>query len=112
MVECVVLSENLVAAFGGKILDERYRAVLCDDDHFGREPVVKVEQPIGGKWGPTGGSWYLDTLLEETYANSDSLSIDHGQAWLIVSGMREALRNALRTQAGDYEYVMAHSYEA
>jgi len=94
--ECIVLSNDLVVSIGGKISDKEYRAVLCEDEHYGEGLIVKVEQPIRGNWHQAA-SWYLEDLLDEA---SDSICIDGGQAWNVESGMFEALQNAQRTQDG------------
>lgn len=89
----VVLSEDLIASSRGRVLPEKYRAVLFKQDG---EDLIKVEQPINGGWHPTGGSWHVNTLLKDM---RDSISLDWGQQWSIHSGMKYALRKALRIMA-------------
>jgi hypothetical protein len=88
----IVLSSELFASSEGKILSQRYRAVLIltPEDY----PIIRVEQEFkaSGKWGATGGGWRLETLLEGGV--SDSISIDYGQRWSIASGMAEAVAEA------------------
>jgi len=94
MLEKVILSNDLTASIDGKIIPEKYQALLVID-HSGRKaPVIKVMQPINGDhWSPTGGSWYYDTLKVSTKSRDD-LSIDWGKNWSIESGMQTALKRA------------------
>tara|TARA_R100000458_G_C8145517_1_gene155072 strand:- start:141 stop:650 length:510 start_codon:yes stop_codon:yes gene_type:complete len=94
MLEKVVLSNNLTASIDGKIIPEKYQALLVID-HSGRKaPIIKVMQPINGDhWSPTGGSWYYETLKVSTKSRDD-LSIDWGKNWSIESGMQTALKRA------------------
>ena len=91
--EKIVLTDKLIVSSRGKLCDRYYRAVLIEDD----KDVISVEQPFeDGSWGPTGGSWYVETLLGlDEYGTSDdpsdSLYIDGGAQWLIESGMLIAL---------------------
>ena len=91
--EKIVLTDKLIVSSRGKLCDRYYRAVLIEDD----KDVISVEQPFkDGSWGPTGGSWYAETLLGlDEYGTSDdpsdSLYIDGGAQWLIESGMLIAL---------------------
>ena len=86
--EQIVLTENLTASSKGRELPKKYRAVLYFIDG---EPTIKVEQPIGGDWYPTGGYWYVEDLMKDP---SDDISIDWGQQWTVESGMLEALAEA------------------
>ena len=94
MLEKIILSNDLTASIDGKILPEKYQALLVID-HSGRKaPVIKVMQPINGdRWCPTGGSWYYETLKVST-KRQDNLSIDWGQNWSIESGMQTAIKRA------------------
>ena len=94
MLEKVILSNDLTASIDGKIIPEKYQALLVID-HSGRKaPIIKVMQPINGDhWSPTGGSWYYDTLKVSTKSRDD-LSIDWGKNWSIESGMQTALKRA------------------
>ena len=91
--EKIILTDKLIVSSRGKLCDRYYRAVLIEDD----KDVISVEQPFkDGSWGPTGGSWYAETLLGlDEYGTSDdpsdSLYIDGGAQWLIEGGMRIAL---------------------
>ena len=91
--EKIVLTDKLIVSSRGKLCDRYYRAVLIEDD----KDVISVEQPFkDGSWGPTGGSWYAETLLGlDEYGTSDdpsdSLYIDGGAEWLIEGGMLIAL---------------------
>ena len=91
--EKIVLTDKLIVSSRGKLCDRYYRAVLIEDD----KDVISVEQPFkDGSWGPTGGSWYVETLLGlDEYGTSDdpsdSLYIDGGAQWLIEGGMLIAL---------------------
>jgi len=91
--EKIVLTDKLIVSSRGKLCDRYYRAVLIEDD----KDVISVEQPFkDGSWGPTGGSWYAETLLGlDEYGTSDdpsdSLYIDGGAQWLIEGGMLIAL---------------------
>lgn len=94
--ERIVLSANLVASHHGKLLDERYRAVLVKKpaDKYspnGNGDVIAIEQPIDGikKWSATGGHWYAETLLNRP---TDAIAIDAGYRWHIESGLLEALK--------------------
>jgi len=94
MLEKVILSNNLTASIDGKILPEKYQALLVIDHSGRKEPVIKVMRPINGDhWSPTGGSWYYDTLKVSTKWR-DNLSIDWGQNWSIESGMQTAIKRA------------------
>ena len=94
MLEKVILSNDLTASIDGKILPEKYQALLVIDHSGRKEPVIKVMQPISGdRWSPTGGSWYYDTLKVSTKWR-DNLSIDWGKNWSIESGMQTALNRA------------------
>ena len=91
--EKIVLTDKLIVSSRGKLCDRYYRAVLIEDD----KDVISVEQPFkDGSWGPTGGSWYVETLLGlDEYGTSDdpsdSIYIDGGAQWLIEGGMLIAL---------------------
>ena len=91
--EKIVLTDKLIVSSRGKLCDRYYRAVLIEDD----KDVISVEQPFkDGSWGPTGGSWYAETLLGlDEYGTSDdpsdSIYIDGGAQWLIEGGMLIAL---------------------
>lgn len=94
--ERIVLSKNLVASLHGKILDERYRAVLIkkpvtEYSPNGNGDVIAIEQPFDGikKWSATGGYWYAETLLNDP---TDAIAIDAGYRWHIESGLLEALK--------------------
>jgi hypothetical protein len=65
----------LKAFYNGKALPD-YRAVVKDG-------LLRIEQPIREGWFPTGGGWYVTTLLERP---ADMLYIDAGQNWG-VTGM-------------------------
>ena len=99
--EKIVLTDKLIVSSRGKLCDRYYRAVLIEDD----KDVISVEQPFkDGSWGPTGGSWYAETLLGlDEYGSSDdpsdSLYIDGGAQWLIEGGMLIAL-NAYKKLGG------------
>ena len=94
-----VLSEALVCN------DKLYRATLERNDKD--KLVVRIYQPTNGANGYTEtewsgcGTWALSTLLfgwPEDLDNmpSDGLSIDFGQNWRIESGMRDALKEAIK----------------
>ena len=70
--EKIVLTDKLIVSSRGKLCDRYYRAVLIEDD----KDVISVEQPFkDGSWGPTGGSWYAETLLGlDEYGTSDDPS--------------------------------------
>tara|TARA_Y100000114_G_C11553824_1_gene228476 strand:+ start:26 stop:478 length:453 start_codon:yes stop_codon:yes gene_type:complete len=91
----IVLSENLVASLKGKLLDDRYRAVLIkkpvtENSPNGNGDVIAIEQPFDGikKWSDTGGHWYAETLSNDP---TDAIAIDAGHRWHIESGLLEAL---------------------
>ena len=86
--EINILSEDLTASSRGRVLPQKYRAVLFKRN--GKD-LIKVEQPINGGWHPTGGSWYADDLLNDV---SDGISLDRGQQWSVDSGMILALAKA------------------
>lgn len=92
----IVLSENLVASLKGKLLDDRYRAVLIkkpvtENSPNGNGDVIAIEQPFDGikKWSDTGGHWYAETLLNDP---TDAIAIDAGCRWHVESGLFEALK--------------------
>ena len=88
MADEIVLTDELLGSLRGRALPYPYRAVLHDSP-FGGKPAIKVEQQFeDGSWHPTGGSWYLSTLMERP---SDAISIDFGQGWSIDSGMFDAI---------------------
>lgn len=87
--EINILSEDLTASSRGRVLPQKYRAVLYKRD--GKD-LIKVEQPINGGWHSTGGYWNADDLLNSM---SDGISLDWGQQWSVDSGMILALRKAL-----------------
>jgi hypothetical protein len=87
--EIKILSEDLTASSRGRVLPQKYRAVLFKRD--GKD-LIKVEQPIDGGWHSTGGAWNADDLLNDV---SDGISLDFGQQWSVDSGMILALRKAL-----------------
>jgi hypothetical protein len=102
--EKIVLTDKLIVSSRGKLCDRYYRAVLIKGGRFdndnppnGNADTIVVEQPFkDGSWGPTGGSWYAETLLGlDEYGTSDdpsdSLYIDGGAQWLIEGGMLIAL---------------------
>jgi hypothetical protein len=62
--------------------------------------IVGLSQSINGEWHPTGGQWYLKTLLEGG-AISDDVSIDYGQQWS-ATGMRNVIFEAAIFCAGLY----------
>jgi len=93
MLEKVVLSNNLTASIDGKILPEKYQALLVIDHSGRKEPIINVIQPDGDRWCPTGGSWYYETLKVST-KRQDNLSIDWGKNWSIESGMQTAIKRA------------------
>jgi hypothetical protein len=85
-----ILETELLASSKGKACDRPYRAVLVQDE---LGVVFRVEQPIKGEWFPSGGGWYLSTLLERD-TDYDGISIDFGQRWQIDSGLNDAIREA------------------
>ena len=101
----IVLNDKLIASIGGKLIDRYYRAVVLivgrsDEDEYapnGNPDIIAIEQQYdSGKWGSTGGSWYVETLMGRCdHSNrdepSDSICIDGGQQWNIESGMLDAL---------------------
>lgn len=62
--------------------------------------VLVVQQPMLGGWHPTGGSWYVKTLLNDL---SDSIYIDFGQGWKIDSGMCDAVIEACKWLAQQHD---------
>lgn len=106
--EHIVLSTNLVARLGSKILPESYRAELIQKpaDQYspnGNGDLIAVYQPIKGKWHHTGGYWYAETLLGRDGVKpgiDDSVYLDWGAQWSIVKGMREALENYIELIEG------------
>ena len=91
--EKIVLSGALVPSSHGKVLPEFYRAILIRKpagkySPNGNGDVIAIEQPFEDRWGPTGGCWYAETLLDDP---TDGISIDRGQRWHIESGMLAAL---------------------
>ena len=102
MKEFIVLNDKLIASIGGKLIDKYYRAVLIEgnDDEYapnGNPDLIAIEQQYdSGKWGSTGGSWYVETLMGRDDCGgkdgpSDSIYMDGGQQWKIESGMLLAL---------------------
>ena len=101
----IVLNDKLIASIDGKLSDRYYRAVLIkggwfNDDEYapnGNPDLISVEQQLGtDRWGPTGGHWYVETLMgrcEDSNRDepTDSIYIDGGQGWKIESGMLDAL---------------------
>ena len=101
----IVLNDKLIASIGGKIIERYYRAVALiggrsdEDEHApnGNPDIIAIEQQYdSGKWGSTGGSWYVETLMGRCeHSNrdepTDSICMDGGQQWNIESGMLAAL---------------------
>ena len=101
----IVLNDKLIASIGGKLIDRYYRAVVLiggrsDEDEYapnGNPDIIAIEQQYdSGKWGSTGGSWYVETLMGRCEHSNrdepiDSICIDGGQNWEIRSGMLDAL---------------------
>ena len=89
----LVLTDDLVAYSENKQLPKPYRAVLQYMLFFTKppKPMITVEQPIGDKWYPTGGSWYLSALMENP---EDGIVIDGIQQWEIREGFLNAIRKA------------------
>jgi hypothetical protein len=79
------------ASSRGVALPNDYRAVLVDGDNPS-EASIRIEQPIDGSWHPTGGCWYLKTLIAG--GSMDSISIDYGQQWSVTSGLWPCIANA------------------
>jgi len=102
----IVLNDKLIASIGGKLIDKYYRAVALiggrsDEDEYapnGNPDIIAIEQQYdSGKWGSTGGSWYVETLMgrDEDFPKdepSDSICMDGGQQWNIESGMLDVFK--------------------
>lgn len=63
--------------------------------------IIVVEQPINGRWVPSGGSWYISSLLEGGVC--DSISIDWGQDWRVTHGMIALVNEALAYCADQFK---------
>jgi len=102
----IVLSDDLAASIRGVESSRKYRAVLLiggrsgEREHApnGNPDIIAIEQKYDGNsgWGPTGGHWYVETLMgRDEYGNkddpSDSICIDGRSQWNIESGMLVAL---------------------
>ena len=102
----IVLSDKLVASIRGVKSSRKYRAVALiggrsgEDEYApnGNPDLIAIEQKYDGNsgWGPTGGSWYVETLMGRCEHSNrdepiDSICIDGGQNWEIRSGMLDAL---------------------
>lgn len=104
-----ILKNTLQPNLNGKPLDKTYRAVL-ETGKLGA--IIRIEQPIkveqGAKtseeWHPTGGSWYLSTLLDGGI--EDGLWIDYGQRWGVY-GMEAVLIEAAKFLAKRYTKLKA-----
>lgn len=83
----IIISENLQARSNGRLIADKYRAVLFFDASDIEGATIKFYQPIRGQWYGVG-SWYLSTLTDGA---QDGLYIDFGQNWLIESGIIDAV---------------------
>jgi hypothetical protein len=75
----------------------KYQAYVSQGD---LGAIVGLSQSINGEWHPTGGQWYLKTLLDGG-GISDDISIDYGQQWS-AGGMRDVIFEAAIFCAGLY----------
>lgn len=94
----ITLTNNLTASLKGVTSLYSYRAKLEVGD---LGAVVVVEQKVEDRWYPTGGRWYLSSLLSGGI--SDAIYIDYGQDWMIDTGMREAIFTAAKIVAQNYK---------
>lgn len=101
----IVLSDKLVASIRGVKSSRKYRAIALiggrsgEDEYApnGNPDIIAIEQQYdSGKWGPTSGHWFAETLMGRCEHSNrdepiDSICIDGGQNWEIRSGMLDAL---------------------
>ena len=101
----IVLSDKLVASIRGVKSSRKSRASALiggrsgEDEYApnGNPDIIAIEQQYdSGKWGPTSGHWFAETLMGRCEHSNrdepiDSICIDGGQNWEIRSGMLDAL---------------------
>ena len=93
-----ILNSELVVSSHGKELKNPFRALLVKGKNGA---TIKLQECANGEWYFNGGSWYLRTLLNQKI--DDSLVIDHGHMFIVDSGMKAAIDQALKIILGEYK---------
>ena len=110
--ERIVLNTGLIGSSRHTDANDKYRAVLIRKEAGeyapeGNGDVIHIEQFFNGKWRPTSGTWYAETLLGRDRIN-DAICIDGGADWNIHSGMRKALNVYLSVSNSRSAWACAH----
>lgn len=63
---------------------------FLERSRYGGAPTIVAKEWLSGHWQPTGGAWFLSTLLRSEN-REDRIFLDYGQDWEVRGGLLDAM---------------------